>query len=64
MKTIMEIKILDKMEVKKNKRILLEDKESDWLQIWTTASLLYKKKKTLFFSLIGCFSKICHIKTR
>ena len=33
------------MEIKKKKRVLLKDEASDWLQIWTTASLLDVKGK-------------------
>ena len=33
------------MEIKKKKRVLLEDEASDWLQIWTAASSFDGKGK-------------------
>ena len=50
------------MEIKKKKSVLVEDKESDWLQVWSTASSLdvkgKKAIKKIFFSLTGWFSQI------
>ena len=45
------------MEIKENKRVLLEDEASDWLQIWTTASSLdvKDKKAYIFLLLTGVF---------
>ena len=57
-------------EIKKKKRVLLEDKASNWLQIWMMASSPDVKgnnaiKIILFFSLTGWFSQIwSHIVTR
>ena len=48
------------MEIKKKKRVLLVDGESEWLQIWMAASSLNVKgnKGNLFFLLTGWFSQI------
>ena len=51
------------MEIEKMKSVLLVDRASNWLQIWTAASSLDVKgnkaiKTNLFFSLTGWFSQI------
>ena len=48
------------MEIKKKKRVLLEDESLDWLQIWMTASSLdVKSKKGISFILLtGWFFQI------
>ena len=54
------------MEIKQKKLVLLEDRASDWRQIWTAASSLDIKgnmkqsKRILFFSLTGHFPRIVY----
>ena len=59
----------DAMEIKKKKRVLLEDEASDWLQIRTAAFLLKKVTKQIkkFFCFLSNWSfffsfQICHIR--
>ena len=56
----MEIKILDTMEVKEKKHVLLSRINFKFGRQYLR-SKKQQQQRSLFFSLIGCFPQICHI---